>query len=493
MEQWIPLFDIFLKSLTPETDASLWLQQSFNASSSTPITTGSFLSLLTKPIDVIISNTSPSSTKRVMFIQTLPDMVQSRILSFLALDRDKFCNRSLSMLARSMLIENPEVDFWVKIAARNLLDEMFESNYEWISGFNLDSGAERDHSDFESLPSWLKDKANTDDLVLPWLPVSFDELNSREVFSSHESEQHSVNQVGESEGDNLDEVGEKMEIDLPVNAPLAQEIQNTATNLRDQILNFESRSKTIELANQIRELCLEGGGRDSFTVLGLIEPWNVDDDIASIVVSHLANGTDQEELAWPSQVLSSIILPKMLILEKPASRVLVTASIDYCKLHQKAAEYALLFPLIMRNSGINNPICDIVTRIFKECLHPVHVSAFLQKLLCDGDGKKRFICLPCHRSLISNELVWTESLFYLFHNLLIGNVQLTQDSVDKLVFHVHELAQSFSKSLRFGNFLLCFITKCSLLLKSHKLLLTKAVEQTNTLVTKSILSKLASF
>ncbi|XP_065849934.1 uncharacterized protein [Euphorbia lathyris] len=87
MEQWIPLFDIFLKSLTPETEESLWLQQSFNASSTTPITTASFLSLLTKPIDVIISNTSPSSTKRIMFIQTLPGMVQSRNLPFLALER----------------------------------------------------------------------------------------------------------------------------------------------------------------------------------------------------------------------------------------------------------------------------------------------------------------------------------------------------------------------------------------------------------------------
>ncbi|WCJ42654.1 hypothetical protein M5689_023449 [Euphorbia peplus] len=494
MEQWIPLLNIFLKSLTPETDASLWFHQSFNAASSTPITTGSFLSLLTKPIHV---TTSPSTTKRVMFIQTLPDMVQSRILSFLALDRDKFCNRSLSMLARSVLKEGSEVDFWVQIAARNLLDEMSESNYEWISGLNLDSGAEREDSDFDSLPGWLKNKVSTDDLVFPWLPVSFDELNSRELFSCHESEQLSVSRVGESEDDNLefDEIQDKMEIDVdvPGNAPLALEVQNMATNLRAQVLNFESRSKTIELASQIREVCLEGGGRDSFTVLGLIEPWNVDDDIASIIVSHLVNDTDQDELAWPSQVLSSIILPKMLNLEKPASRVLVTTTIDYCKLHQRAAEYALLFPLIMRSGGINNPICDLVTRIFKECLHPVHVSAFLQKLLCDRDDKKRFICLPCHRCLISDELVWTESLFYLFHSILMVNIQLTQDSVDRLVYHVHELAQSFSKSLRFGNFLLCFITKCSLLLKAHKLLLTEAVEQTNTLVTKSILSKLASF
>lgn len=64
MEQWVPLFDIFLNSLTPETEASMWLQQSFNVSSSNRITTGSFLSLLTKPIDATISSSSPPTSKR---------------------------------------------------------------------------------------------------------------------------------------------------------------------------------------------------------------------------------------------------------------------------------------------------------------------------------------------------------------------------------------------------------------------------------------------
>ncbi|KAJ9167941.1 hypothetical protein P3X46_019528 [Hevea brasiliensis] len=490
MEQWVPLFDIFLNSSAPETEASLWLQQSFNASSSNPITTCSFLSLLTKPIDAIISSSSPPTAKRVMFIQTLPDMVQSRILSFLAFDHERFCKRDLSMLARSMLTDNKGVDFWVKRSARHLLDEVSESNYQWISGLSLDSEEQKVDEEFESLPGWLKSMASADDSVFPWLPLSPDELNSRELFGSHENEQHSLSEAGEGGG--LEEVVVEMEVDRPVNAPLALEIQNRAASLRAQVLNFESRPKTVQLANEICQLCLEKGV-DSFAVLGLIEPWKADDEIASLLISHLSNVIDQDELAWPSQILSSIILPRFLILEEPASRVLVTATIDYCKLYQRAAEYALLFPLIMRIGGINNPLCDVITRIVKECLHPVHVSSFCQKLLCAGEDEKRFICLPCHQCLISHELVWTESLFSLFHNILNLNVKLSQDSVDLLVLQVQELAQRFSKSLRFGNFLLCFITKCSLLLKSHKLLLADAVKQTNTLVTKSILSKLATF
>ncbi|KAK9274987.1 hypothetical protein L1049_022244 [Liquidambar formosana] len=185
-------------------------------------------------------------------------------------------------------------------------------------------------------------------------------------------------------------------------------------------------------------------------------------------------------------------LPKLLVLEQPASRVLMTATMEYCKLHQRAAVYALLFPLILRKEGINNPICDVITRIIKECLHPAHVSAFCQKLLCGEEDAKRFICLPCHQSLICNKLVWAESLFNLFQNILIITFTLTQDSIDHLVDQLRELAERFSKSLKFGNFLLCFVTKCSQLLKSHKLSLIEAVEHTNTLVTKSIISKVAS-
>uniref|UniRef100_A0A5B6YT70 Uncharacterized protein n=1 Tax=Davidia involucrata TaxID=16924 RepID=A0A5B6YT70_DAVIN len=147
-----------------------------------------------------------------------------------------------------------------------------------------------------------------------------------------------------------------------------------------QILTFEFSSKTENLANEISQLCCEGGG-DSLTVLGLIEPWKVDDETASILISHLSDGSE-EELGWSSHVLCSTVLPKLLVLRHPSSCVLVTATIQYCNLHQKAAVYALLFPLILQADGINNPIFVVITRIIKEGLHPAHVSPFCQKLLC---------------------------------------------------------------------------------------------------------------
>ena len=63
MEAWVPLFNIFLNSPTPETEASLWLEQS-SSSSSVPITTTSFLSLLAEPI---INNSSTNRWSKTHF------------------------------------------------------------------------------------------------------------------------------------------------------------------------------------------------------------------------------------------------------------------------------------------------------------------------------------------------------------------------------------------------------------------------------------------
>ncbi|OMO91612.1 Fanconi Anemia group E protein [Corchorus olitorius] len=427
-----------------------------------------------------------------MFIETLPGMVQSRILSFLAVENRRFSGKELSKLARHLLSESQELEFWVKKAARYLLDVVSESNMnEWISGFSLDSGEESVGEEFDSLPEWLKDAAATNDPLLSWLPLSVSDFGSSFCDDSLGKDEDLFSQVEENGENDLMESGDDIDRDQALNVPLEPEIEKMAVSLRDRVLNFESSLKAVALANEIRLLCLEKG-RDSLQVLNLIEPWKAEDETASVLISHLSSG-DEEELAWPSQVLCSIVLPKLLVLEEPASRLLVTSTMEYCSLHQRAAVQALLFPLVFRRNGINNPICDVITRIVRECLHPAHVSAFCQKLLCGGDEERRFTMLQCHQCLISSELVWTESLFNLFQNILNHNVQLTQDSVDCLVYHVTQMAERFSKSLKFGNFVLCLVSKCASLLKSHKNVLTEAVECTDTLVTKSILSRLASF
>ncbi|XP_019240517.1 PREDICTED: LOW QUALITY PROTEIN: uncharacterized protein LOC109220507 [Nicotiana attenuata] len=491
MECWVPLFQIFLNSPCPETEASLWLQQAFNQSGPTTISTTSFLSLLTKPTDITITgSSSPSLTKRVMWIQTLPNAVQARILSFLLYDSRRFCESDLRQLAETMLKEGEEFDFWVKRAAHQLLDVVSRSNHEWLTSLNLDSEEELVDDEFCSLPNWLKDAANDSDLMLPWLPISQKQFNLAMQFSSCGENDDPLSEFEEGKREMMDDVME--EIDEVIEGSrcyLNPQVEEMAGRLKDRLFSLQSTAKAVELAGEIRQLC-KGGGK-SLAVLSIIEPWRADDETAAVLMSNLLGG-NVDELGWPSHVLCAVILPKLLLLKEPASRALLTAAIEYSKVHQRAAEYALLLPLILRMEGINNPMCDVITRIVKESLHPGHISAFCQKLLCDGDNLKKFISLPCHQCLIGSKLVWTESLFNLMQNILNHNIHLTQDSVDRLVQHAWESAERFSKSLKFGNFLLCFVTKCAPLLKSQKSLLIEATQRTNTLVTKSVLSKLSS-
>ncbi|XP_023635173.1 uncharacterized protein LOC17879113 isoform X2 [Capsella rubella] len=444
MEEWIPLFDIFLNSSIPETEASLWLDQASNSSSSSaaaPINRSSFVSLLKTQCD---QNSSPA-TNKLLFIETLPNIVQSKILSFLLLEYQRFRVSDLFWLAREMLRggSGKVVDFWVQRDAQNLLDRIPKPKFDWVSHLDLDSADDDSfREEFDSVPDWLSEKAASTGTILPWLPVSFDDVDSEMVVvDSWNGEEISLIKVNMEEDhrevvDNTDHI---------MNVGLQADDYEMAANLRVQITSSESTSEVLTLCDEIRRLSL-GKGRDSFRVLALIEPWNADDETAAVLLSNLHSGNEVDELGWPSQVLCSIVLPKFLSLEKSASRVLMFATIEFCKIHQRAAEYALVFPLIFRKKGLNNFVCEVISRVLKECLHLGHISGFCQKLLCGRTEERRFMFLPCHRDLISEELTWNESLFILFQNILIHGVPLTQDSVDCLVSKVQELAERYEQS-----------------------------------------------
>lgn len=398
------------------------------------------------------------------------------------------------------LSEGKVLDFWVKRGAQRLLKLVSVSDYQWLSDLDLDSEEESvEEQEFYSLPDWLRDAAKDCDPMFPWLPLSPDEL-SENVMPMNANECNEDDLAidvdgGSKQEEQVDQV--MMEFDLDeseLDVPLDTEVEKPAKSVKSRLLNAESALQAVELAKEMHKLCIENR-KHSLLVLSFIEPWCVTDEIAAVLMSHLLNGgedDDGDELGWPTRPLCSIALPKFLVLNEPSSRVLLSATIEYCKAHHRAAAYALLIPLILRKEGISNPICDVITRIVKECLHPAHVSSFCQKLLCKDKNAPRFVCLPQHRCLIGDELVWTESLFSLLQNMLNHNVHLVQDSVDQLVNRVCEFSERYSKSLKFGNFVLCLVNKCGPLLKPHRILLSGAIEKTETLVTKSIVSKLSS-
>lgn len=429
-----------------------------------------------------------------MWIQTLPGIVQARILSFLAHQHQRFDRRELCTLARVLLSEEGKgIDFWVKKAAQHLLDLVSDSNYEWLYHLNLDSEEEEFVEDeFYSMPDWLRDAAKDSEPMFPWLPLSPNELSDKmpSINSGGDGDDLLID-VEETKQDHTDEV--MLEVDEDeFDVALDIDVEKEANSLKTKLLTLDTSLKAVELSKEIRKLCFNNK-RNCLSILNLIEPWSVDDETAAVLLNHLTDENEADESEWPSHILCSVILPKFLVLNEPSSRVLINATVEFCRAHQRAAEYALLFPLILRKDGINNPISDVISRIVKECLHPVHVSAFCQKLLTKDETSWRFVCLPCHRCLISEKLVWTESLFGFWRSVLERNVCLLQESVDQLVKEVCENSERYSKSLKFGNFVLCLVNKFGPTLRPHKVLLSAAIQKSNTLVTKSILSKLSAF
>ena len=94
----------------------------------------------------------------------------------------------------------------------------------------------------------------------------------------------------ENEDMDMDDVVEEMNVDSPESVDLGPEVREKAISVRERVVNFESTSKTVGLANEIREFCLGKGG-ECFAGLGLIEPWLADDETASVLLSSLTSGS----------------------------------------------------------------------------------------------------------------------------------------------------------------------------------------------------------
>ncbi|KAJ6842247.1 uncharacterized protein M6B38_302635 [Iris pallida] len=343
----------------------------------------------------------------------------------------------------------------------------------------------REH-DFYSIPKWFPSSTTTTSL-LSWLPLRPEQFEA----TKPSSESPDVVMLEEQEQEIQEEdIQEQVESCSP--SPLDPLAIDEAAKLKVALSNSDSTSQTLRISRQVRNVCLAAEAGRRLAMLELIRPWEADDETLSVLLSGLCNddGAGKGDTDWPVHVLCSVSLPAFLTLTSPASRVLLSATIGFCKLHPVAAVEALAFPLALSGKGINVAVCDVLARVVKECLHPAHVSAFCQRLLCGKDKGRRVVCLPCHRGLISDAVVWTESMFTLFQQILNLGVYLTPDTAHQLVLVIDEVAEKFSRSLKFGNFLLCFVTKCVRAVEFHKALLESAAKKTDTFVTKSILSKL---
>ncbi|XP_037462839.1 uncharacterized protein LOC119334361 [Triticum dicoccoides] len=474
MEPWLPVLRHMLASSAPNAAA-------FSSSSSSPCSAppaAGLLRILLSPVPTL-----PAAEPTAVLFQTLPPLLQSQALSFLSSSASLLDPLQLRSLASRVLSAPPGRcdEFWVRRGAHHLLDGLPDKDAPDVPWeFN---------EEFHEPPPWLKEEAARTPPVLPWLP-----LDCRSLMPGGA-------RVG---GDGLDGVGleslglEQDEYSFiqeevgrapsPPSPPLGNSVVHKALALKKEIEMSESILGAQQAANNLHDLCLESGNAEA--VLSLVQPWEADDDTVRVLLSNVVLEEDGMHGKGPALVLCSLILPKLLDLQRAASSGLLSAALDVCKRHPAAALEAVLFPLVLRKQGLNAPQCDVLTRIVRDCMHPLHVTAFCHRLLSGEEGERKPICMPQHRENIGCDLVWTESLFALFYNILSQDICLTPSTIEKLVYMIDDMAIKFPKSLKFGNFFLCFVSKCWHECKIHRVLLETAAETTNTFLTKAILVKL---
>ncbi|XP_062229084.1 uncharacterized protein LOC133926926 [Phragmites australis] len=479
MEQWLPLFRHLLAS--PAANAAAFSSSSSNYPNSPPPAVA-LLRFLLSPVPTL-----PVSDPPPILFQTLPPFLQSQALSFLSSSAGLLDPRLVRCLASRVLYAPPgRQDLWARRGARYLLDGLPEGKGV------LGVASEEFLDGFHEPPPWLREAATLARPVLPWLPV--------DCWSAMTSGTHGV-----GGGDDLDELGletlvleqdedsEMQEagcaplLSLPA-PPLGNSVVQRALALQKEIVMVESVLVAQRVAKDLQDLCVESGNAEA--VLSVVEPWQADDDTMRVLLSNLVLEDDRMHGKGPSLVLCSVVLPMLLELQRPASSVLLSAALDLCKRHPAAALEAVLFPLVLRKGGLNVPQCDVLTRIVKDCMHPLHVTAFCHRLLSGEERERRPICLPQHHNNLGCHLVWTEYLFALFYHILNQDIRLTPSIIGELISVIDERASEFSRSLKFGNFLLCFVSKCWHGCKIQRVLLERAAERTNTFLTKAILAKL---
>lgn len=228
---------------------------------------------------------------------------------------------------------------------------------------------------------------------------------------------------------------------------------------------------------------------DTIAFFTCLKPWEMKDDTVFNMIKICLR--KDSGFAWSTQILSYCLLPKMLNLEQPASRILVAAVIEAAKAHPRAAVDALLIPLILCEKGPNKAQCDVFNRVLKECLPENHILSFCGKMFLSN--RRQQLAFGNHPSVregcLSKSLVWSEPTWAVLQTILSRSILLDEELLEALVNVCGEEVPRFAKSLKFSNLLLCLLSKFTPYLKPYKSALQKIAQQTETFMTKSLTAK----
>ncbi|KAG6542240.1 hypothetical protein Mapa_016368 [Marchantia paleacea] len=470
-----------------------------------------------------------------IWMQTLPSAMQTSVLTFLNVEHNHFRSKDLEALARRILQSPVEADYWVFQAARSLLltsspdaDQFGSSSSTEEQPFGI---GDTQMSDYHALPEWLDKCREHTSPMFSWLPLEKsypveevqdqDETHLSETCESLQPTSVEVPAVQQPTDKLFDherratcsperrthertiEDKDRSEIEI-MEAEAGIMDLSKEVNGGDNIVNEEDDKiaraalgedlylQALSLGRDLRTRSESGLPKDIYLVrstpkfaslLSAARAWEVDDEVTLLLVETLL--VEQDGYAWSTQVLHAIILPKLYALEKPATRILMTALTQAGKIHPRAVMDSVMFPLICSKNGASSIQCEILNRLVKDCLTEDLILCLLQKMfVCSRESKHDF----------SSNLSWswTEGVVGVVQNLLSHKVNIDQDCVASLVQALDAAVAEFPTSLKFGNLLLNLVTKHGPRLKSHKALLHQVVDKSRTFLTKSVQSKLAS-
>uniref|UniRef100_A0A7I4DHT7 Uncharacterized protein n=1 Tax=Physcomitrium patens TaxID=3218 RepID=A0A7I4DHT7_PHYPA len=314
------------------------------------------------------------STISELWIQTLPNAMQTNILTFLSAERRHFLSKDLVALA-STLLATRGIDFWVKLAASNLLNVLNGEPDEKMLCLeqNCAPGQNSALEQYSSLPSWIEEYKELRSVLLSGLTLRHEDViprndedpltqeglaknvadsvdNNRVLMdeveiSTARPETCSQTALGKRKRDPEPRVisqatsphvqvqeSQGPEETMPGGEHLEAVNDEDEKSVRELLGNdlFE-KAKSLGIALQSRsshdglpfDIDILSKAPNLSRVLKVIKPWLVTDETTSLLVTSLLG--EQSGYAQSTQILTHVLLPKLINMEEPPSRILSSA------------------------------------------------------------------------------------------------------------------------------------------------------------------------
>lgn len=300
--------------------------------------------------------------------------MQTNILTFLSAERRHFLSKDLVALA-STLLATRGIDFWVKLAASNLLNVLNGEPDEKMLCLeqNCAPGQNSALEQYSSLPSWIEEYKELRSVLLSGLTLRHEDViprndedpltqeglaknvadsvdNNRVLMdeveiSTARPETCSQTALGKRKRDPEPRVisqatsphvqvqeSQGPEETMPGGEHLEAVNDEDEKSVRELLGNdlFE-KAKSLGIALQSRsshdglpfDIDILSKAPNLSRVLKVIKPWLVTDETTSLLVTSLLG--EQSGYAQSTQILTHVLLPKLINMEEPPSRILSSA------------------------------------------------------------------------------------------------------------------------------------------------------------------------